>query len=133
MTRLILLTLLTLSTLPAYGAWVEVNQDIEEGQTVYVDPESIRRKRVDLVEMSVLYDSKTAQPTVGKVYLSRKVQNEYNCKEDMKRMISVIEYGGNMGTGTVVYMASPLFSATKWMPVRGGVAEKLLKVACGKK
>jgi hypothetical protein len=129
--RLVLLTLLTLSSAPAYGEWVEVSVNVEAGETVYVDPDTIRR-RGDIAEMSVLYDNKTAQPAVGHAYLSKKVQNEYNCKEAMKRMLSVTEFSGHMGSGNVVYMSSPLFSPATWMPTRIGLGETLSKVACGK-
>ena len=81
MTRLILLTFLIFSAVPAYGEWVRVIDDIE-GQTVYFDPSTIERDR-DIAKMWALYDSKSAQPAVGKAYLSRKVQTEYNCAQDM--------------------------------------------------
>jgi hypothetical protein len=129
--RLALLTLLTLSSAPAYGEWVQVSVNVEAGETVYVDPDTIRRKG-DIAEMSVLYDNKTAQSAVGHAYLSKKVQNEYNCKEAMKRMLSVTEFSGHMGSGNVVYMSSPLFSPATWMPTRMGLGETLSKLACGK-
>jgi len=129
--RLVLLTLLTLSSAPAYGEWVEVSANVESGETVYVDPGTIRRKG-DIAEMWVLYDNKTAQPAVGHAYLSKKVQNEYNCKEAMKRMLSVTEFSGNMGSGNVVYMSSPLLSPATWMPTRIGLGQTLSKLACGK-
>ena len=132
MTRLVLSTFLTLSSLPAYGAWVEVNVNAEADQRVYVDPESIRR-RGDIAEMWALYDSQTAQPAVGKSYLSRKVQTEYDCTQYMKRMVSVIEYSGNMGSGDVVFKNSAFFSTAKWMPAHSGLGQTLLKLACGKK
>ena len=132
MTRLILLTFLTFNTVPAYGEWVQVIQDVEAGQTVYFDPSTIQRER-DIAKMWALYDSKTAQPAVGNAYLSRKVQTEYNCASDMKRMIRVIEYSGNMGSGDVVHMSSSYFSTANWTPAYSGIGHTLLKVACGEK
>ena len=38
--------------------------NVETGEKVYVDPDTIRR-RGDIAAMWVLYDSKTAQPAVG--------------------------------------------------------------------
>ena len=121
-----------MSSLPAYGAWVEVSIDAEAGQTVYIDPESIRR-RGDIAEMWALYDSQTAQPAVGKSYLSRKVQTEYDCTQNMKRMVSVTEYSGNMGSGNVVFMSSSLFTTARWMPAHSGPGQTLLQIACRKK
>ena len=132
MKRLVLLILLALSSAPAYGEWVEVSVNVETGEKVYVDPDTIRRKG-DIVEMWALYDHKTAQSTVGAAYSSRKVQNEYDCAQEMKRMVNVTEYSGNMASGKVVHMNSPLFSTARWMPARAGVGEALLKIACGKK
>jgi hypothetical protein len=132
MKRLIFLTLLTLSTVPAYAEWVEVKANVQAGQTVYVDPDTIRRKG-DLVEIWTLYDYKTAQLTVGDTFLSRKVKNEYNCAQEMRRMVSVTEFSGNMAHGKVVHMTTSLFSTAKWAPARAGLGETLLKVACGKK
>jgi len=131
-TRLLLVALLILSSVPAYGEWVEVSVNVEAGQTVYVDPDTIRRKG-DMVEMWALYDNKTPQPAVGDAYLSRKVQSEYDCTQEMRRMLSVTEFSGNMGSGKVVHMNSSLFSTAKWVPARSGLGEALLKVACGKK
>ena len=132
MKRLVLLILLALSSAPAYGEWVEVSVNVETGEKVYVDPDTIRR-RGDIAEMWVLYDNKTAQPAVGHAYLSKTVQNEYHCAEAMKRMVSVKEFSGHMGSGEVLHMNSSLFSTARWMPTRVGLGETLLKVACGKK
>lgn len=131
MTRLILSATLALSSLPAYGEWVEVTANVEAGQTVYIDPDSIRRNG-DIAQMSALYDSKTKQSAVGSAYLSRKVKNEYDCVQEMRRMLGVIEYSGNMASGTVVHMTSPLSPPGKWVPARAGLGETLLKIACGK-
>jgi hypothetical protein len=99
MKRLIMLILLTLSAVPAYGEWVEVNTNVQAGQTVYFDPDTIRRKG-DTVQMWSLYDHKTAQSTAGDTFLSRKVQNEYDCAQEMRRMVSVTEFSGNMASGS---------------------------------
>jgi hypothetical protein len=130
--RLMILMLLALSAAPAYGEWVMVNTNVEAGQTVYFDPDTIHRKG-NLVQMWALYDHKMAQSTAGDTFLSRKVQNEYDCVQEMRRMVSVTEFSGNMASGKVVHMTSSLFSTPKWIPARAGLGERLLKVACGQK
>ena len=62
MKRLILITLLLLSSGPAYAEWVlvEKNNDLVEVMAVYADPDTIRRKG-DLVTMWTLHDFKTMQ------------------------------------------------------------------------
>jgi hypothetical protein len=128
--HLFLIAFLALSSGPAYAEWVEVVRDDRIGMTLYVDPATIRR-RGDVVEMEILYDYKTAQRAGGDSYLSRKVQNEYNCPQNVRRMLGVTEFSGNMASGKIVYNSSTLLTA-KCTPVRTSVAETLLKVACGK-
>ena len=70
MKRLVLLTLLSLSSAPAFGEWVEVSVNVETEEKVYVDPDTIRRKG-DIAEMWALYDNKTALPAVGSTYVSK--------------------------------------------------------------
>jgi len=58
-----LITLLLLSSSPAYAEWVQVSNSDEAGKTRYVDPATIRPNR-NLVKMWQFYDYKTVQ-TVG--------------------------------------------------------------------
>jgi Surface-adhesin protein E len=132
MKRVFLIALLVLNNGAAYAEWVEVDRDDRTGMTLYVDPDTIRR-RADLVAMWALYDYKAAQHSAGDSYLSRKVQSEYNCTEEVRRMLEVTQFSGNMGSGKIVHMKSYLFSTeARWAPARSG-GETLLKVACGKR
>jgi hypothetical protein len=63
MKRLLLITLLLLSSGPVYAEWVLLNQNDQTGLTVYVDPDTIRRKGA-LVKMWILSDYKTVQTDV---------------------------------------------------------------------
>ena len=67
---LFLITLLLLSSSPAYAEWVLVSA-AEHGMTVYADPDTIRRKG-ELVNMWSLYDFKTEQYVRGVLLLSSK-------------------------------------------------------------
>jgi len=118
---------------PAHAEWVEVMANVERGQTVYVDQETIHRNG-ELVEMWTMYDYRAAQRAGQDEYMSRKVQNEFNCAQEVRRMLAVKEYSGNMGNGKVVYEKSSLLSAeSRWTRVQPGVGETLLKIACDKK
>ena|SRR2546430_7958131 len=68
----LLITLLVLSSAPAYAEWVAVGTT-DDGMTTYADPDTISRKG-DLVKMWALYDFKTIHTVEGKSYLSYKVQ-----------------------------------------------------------
>jgi hypothetical protein len=124
----LLITLLVLSSGPAYAEWVRVGRT-DDGMTVYADPDTIRRKG-ELVKMWSLYDFKTEQYVRGVLLLSSKGQIEYDCAEERLRGLAVAEFSGHMGKGTVVYTDS---SVGMWNPVPPhGVVQALWKVACGK-
>jgi hypothetical protein len=131
MTRLFLMILLVLSSGPAYAEWIKAATDNEKAMTIYVDPDTVRRKG-DLVKIWELLDYKTVQKTyMGESYLSVKVQHEYDCAEERHRPLAFLDYSGNMGHGSVVYSDS---DEDKWTPVApGSVGLTLWKFACGKK
>jgi hypothetical protein len=127
--RLLLITLLLLSSRPAYAEWVSVSAN-NSGETVYVDPGTIRRTG-DMVKMWALYDFKTIQTVLDTSFLSRESQREYDCVEERTRRIALTYFTGNMGSGTVVYSDA---DEQKWEPVQPqSVAQSLWKVACAKK
>ncbi len=66
-----LIMLLVLSSGAGYAEWKKINEN--ETFTVYVDPDTVRRKG-DLVKMWELYDFKTVQTVDGDSYLSSKHQ-----------------------------------------------------------
>jgi hypothetical protein len=129
----VLVALLGFNGEPVHAEWVEVVANAERGQTVYVDHETIHRNG-DLVEMWTMYDYKTVQRAGKDEYMSRKVQNEFNCAQEVRRMLSVAEFSGNMGKGKIVYEKPSLLSTEpRWTKVQPGVGETLFEVACGKK
>ena len=121
------ITLLVLSSAPAYAEWVEVG--ITDEATVYADPETIRRKG-DLVKMWYLHDFKTTQTVLKKSYLSSRSQDEYDCTEDRHRALATTSFSGNMGSGKV---RSSYSIKGKWEPVPpDAITQSLWKVACDK-
>ena len=130
MKRLLLITLLLLSSGPAYAEWVKVSDSNEAGMTVYADPDTIRRNR-NLVKMWQFYDYKTVQTVAGIGFLTVKEQWEFDCAEGRRRVLALTEFSGNMGSGTVVYTNSEV---GKWQPVEpSSIGQLLWKFACGKK
>ena len=125
----LLITLLVLSSVPAYAEWELVSGDDEAGLTVYVDRDTIRRKG-NLVKMWQLYDYKTVQTVAGDSLLSVQRQNEYDCMEERTRMLAYTWFSSNMGKGRVVYRAA---DEQQWEPVvPRSIDRTLWKVACGK-
>jgi surface-adhesin protein E len=129
MTRLVLITLLLLSSGPAYAEWVVVEKR-NDGTTVYVDPATIRRKG-NLVKMWDLTDFRTIEVVAGISLLSRKGQSEYDCAEARHRTLALTEFSGNMGNGEVVFSDA---TEQKWQPVEPeSIGRMLWTLACGKK
>jgi surface-adhesin protein E len=126
----LLLTLLVLSSGPAYAEWVLIFAG-EQGMTVYADPDTIRQHG-KLVNMWSLYDFKIEQYVRGVLLLSSKGHVEYDCAQERLRGLAVTEFSGNKGNGTVVYSDS---YEGKWIPVEphpNSVVRILWKVACSK-
>jgi hypothetical protein len=130
MTRLFLITLLLLSSGPAYAEWVKVSESDEAGKTVYVDPATIRRNS-NLVKMWQFYDYKTVQTVGGNRFLTAKEQWEFDCAEERSRVVARKEFSGNMGSGTMVSTNSQV---GKWLPVMpDSIGHTVWEAACGKK
>ena len=125
-----LIALLLLSSGPAYADWVLLSKDDEAGMTVFVDPDTIRRKG-NLVKVWLLYDYKTAITTGREAVFSTKMQSEYDCIGERVRMNSIFEIAGNMGKGKVV---SSSLAEGQWIPIAPETLGKQeWKFACGKK
>jgi hypothetical protein len=125
---LALITLLVLSSGPAYAEWVAVSVNDETGVTAYFDPHTIRRKG-ELVKMWVLYDYKTVQTMIIS-FLSIRKQHQFDCAEERTRTFAERYFTGNMGSGKVVFNNS---DEGKWSPVQpGSVGQILWNYACGK-
>ena len=125
----LLITLLVLSSGPAYAEWVAIGST-DDGMTVYADPDTVRRKE-EMVKMWVLLDFKTTQTVASHLMLSIKAQEEYDCDGKRRRVLTYSEFSGNMGGGKEVNSTS---GEGTWRPVvLEGVVQTLWTFACGKK
>jgi hypothetical protein len=97
----LLITLLVLSSGPAYAEWLMFGKDIQLGAVMYVDPDIIHREG-DLAKMWSLLDYKKVQADSAGSSLSTKQQIEYNCTEERMRVLAMMVFSGNMGSGTLV-------------------------------
>jgi surface-adhesin protein E len=129
MTGLVLITLLLLSSGPAYAEWVAVDKN-DDGRTVYVDPATIRRNG-DLVKMWTLLDYTTVQTVVQGLFLSMRQELQFNCAEKRQQLLASTMFSGNMERGYAVYSD---LDEGKWRPVAPrSIGEVLWEFACGKK
>jgi hypothetical protein len=122
----LLITLLLLSSGPAYGEWVWIDKDAQAGSTLYVDFDTIRRKG-DLVKLWALYDIDTVKADSP---LSFKELREFDCTEERHRLLAGSVYSEHMGKGNVVQSIS---ETSTWYPVEpDSIPQKLWKAACSK-
>lgn len=125
-----LITLLLPSVGPVNAEWLSVDSKVEEGLTVYVDPDTIRRNE-DVVKLWVLTDFKTIQSVPSPPYLSAKSQREIDCAAKRIRLLAVTAFPGHMGSGERLYSYSD--SKDQGIPIEpGSVAQSLWEVVCGK-
>ena len=129
MKRLLMGLMLLVTATATSAGWTQVGEG--DAFVQYVDRATIRRNG-NFVKMWDLADYNTVQ-TVGSVpYLSQKEYYEYDCKEERVRMLSFIWTDGKMGNGKVVSVVDE--TGSNWFPVSPRTfAEKLWKIACGKK
>jgi len=128
-----LITLLVLSTVPAYAEWVAVEKDylLPGLQTLYVDPDTIRREG-NLVRMWQLIDFKWMQgnPRGPTRFLSTETHKQFNCAEQRFRLLAFTEFSRHMGTGI---LADGYVDTGNWLPVEPeSINQALLEIACGK-
>lgn len=129
MNRLAIAVLLLAFSGSAAAEWVQVTSN--EKYTAYVDPSTISRSG-SMVKMWSLLDYTTAQESPsGKVYLSGKIQDEFDCQGKRFRALSYSLHTGQMGGGDTLF-AGP--DDRKWNPIHPDTTgEYSWKYACGKK
>ncbi len=97
----LLITLLLLSSGPAYAEWVHIG---ENDRSVGWADTAIRRSG-DLVEVWVLFAYKSIQssPRSSKRYFSEKAQYLIDCRSERERVLFFPWHAEKMGHGVVVY------------------------------
>ena len=126
--KLLIAALLAVFSTSALAEWTEIGGN--DTLATYADLSTIR-KSGDKVKMWNLSDFKVVQTVNGKRLLSKAMQYEYDCKEEISRMLTLNYYSKNMGQGDIVYMSGNLHVEFEPIPP-GSVGETLFKVACGK-
>jgi len=134
-----LITLLFLSSVPAHAEWVAVEKDylLPGLQTVYVDPDTIRREG-NLVTIWQLIDFKQMQGNAGmgplgfgpNRFLSTKTHKQFDCAGKRLRLLAFTEFSRGMGTGIP---ANGYVDHGNWIPVEpNSINQALWDVTCGK-
>jgi len=134
MKRLLLVIFLVLSSGPVYAEWVAVEKDylFPERQTVYVDPDTIRREG-NLVMLWQLTDFQWMQGNyVGTPrFLSTTTHKQFDCAAKRLRLLAFTEYYGRMATGRA---AAGYVDQDNWLPVKPeSLNHALWEVVCNTK
>ena len=128
-----LIIFLFLRSIPAYAEWEAVEKDylLPGLQTVYVDPESIRREG-NLVTIWQLIEFRWMQgnPRGPHRFLSTKTHKQFDCVEKRVRLLAFTEFSRGMGTGMP---RDGYVDKDNWLPVEAeSMSHALWEVACGK-
>jgi hypothetical protein len=127
--RFVVMMVLAVASGVAVADWTKV-VTTESDVDIYVDRASIS-KSGDIAKMWVMEDRKTADTFSGKTFLSAKLQYEYDCKDNQRRVLQSSLYSGQKAGGSNVQTGT---KSGPWRPIaKGRVSEALWKVACGKK
>jgi hypothetical protein len=114
----------------AQAEWVDIGGKVEQGLTVYLDPDTVHRQG-DVVTLWALFDYKTIQSIVGGPWLSSKAQRQFDCVKNRVRLLGYMTFTGSMGSGDPVFSNS---QESKWEPMEANSMDrKLSEVACSKK
>jgi hypothetical protein len=127
MRKAFLILLLAVVSNSVVAEWVEVGGN--ETAITHADPATIR-KAGNMVTMWHLPDYAKARGIEGiKPYASAKAQDEYDCKQERTRTLSISLHSANMGEGEVLGTST---DPGNWRPVLpDSLVETLREFACG--
>ncbi|MGQ0694675.1 MAG: surface-adhesin E family protein [Nitrospiraceae bacterium] len=131
LTRLPLIILLVLSSGPAFAEWVALDEKYQSPglQTVYVDPDTIRREG-NLVTLVILVDWTSMQGHRFHRFMSTKTHKQFDCADKRLRLLAFTEFSRHMGTGRP---ANGYVDKNNWLPVEPeSINQALWEVACGR-
>jgi hypothetical protein len=127
--RFVVIMLLAALSGIAVADWTKV-ASTESDTDIYVDHATISRSGTT-AKMWILEDRKVAETFAGKTFLSAKLQYEYDCKENQRRVLQSSLYSGQKAGGNNVQTGTKV---GPWRPISAGrISEAMWKIACGKK
>lgn len=127
--RFLVMMLLAATSWNALADWTRV-ASTESDTDIYVDHATISRSG-NTAKMWILEDRKVADKFAGKTFLSAKLQYEYDCKDNQRRVLQSSLYSGQKTAGSIVQTST---KSGPWRPISAGrISEAMWKIACGKK
>ena len=113
----------------AWAEWLKVYED--DSLAYYADPSTIRRADniVLLLDLTDYPRPKTIRGLMP--YLSMLTQSQFDCQGLRSRWLFASFHVGNMGSGTLVQIASNEPAEDQWQPVvPGSLGEVRMRFAC---
>lgn len=128
MKRLFLVALIVFGYHPVHAGWVALEKQYQPTglETVYFDPNTIHREggRATLWQLTDIQWNSTTR------FLSSKTHKEFDCEGSRVRVLQVIEFSRQMGTGR---STAGYIEHGGWQPVGAeSVNHALWKVVCEK-
>ncbi len=127
MLRVYLFLLLVTFSQIVFAEWVK--HGANEGMVVYYDP-SVFYSGNGNVRLWIMFDFKKQKLGVvnGKTPLSSKVNDEFDCRREMMRMVFYSLHDKNMGKGEVIHID---VRPTEWAPIPpDGVLKDMYALYC---
>ena len=130
----LLIILLFLRSVPVSAEWVAVEKDylLPGLQTVYVDPDSIRRDGNQVMILQLI-DFKWMQGSArGPTrFMSTETHKQFDCMGKRLRLLAFTEFSQRMGTGI---SADGYVDKGNWLSIDpDSINQALWEVACGRK
>ena len=129
MKKMMMAAALTTLSASAIAEWSQIASG--DGQDIYVDRSTIRRsgKTVKMWNLLDLWAPK--YKGTGDPYASSKGQVEYDCKNELARLLYFSNHSGQMGGGQTV--DDRTIPNASWEPIPPeSIVEGFWKIACGK-
>lgn len=128
MRKIILMIILAGVSSDVLAKWTEINSD--GVATQYIDLSRTKRNG-DLVKIWTAVDYQEPRKMLGKTFRSVVIQEEYDCKNELRRTLFVVAKAGGMASGAAV-LSDP--QVTNWQPTPpGSGGEMFLNIACNGK
>jgi hypothetical protein len=117
----------------ANAEWTQVGGSSDGDITTYVDLSTIK-KSGNTVKIWRMLDSKTIEriDSSDPGHLSTQSRIEYDCQEETSTILSLIEFSGNMGKGSIIYSFTNKNPNDKQQIRPQSLNRTILEIACGK-
>jgi hypothetical protein len=125
MRKVISIILIAFGASPAFAQWTQIGAD--GTTTQYIDFSKTQRGGSQ-VKIWTIIDYNEPQKALGIKFRSMIIQEEYDCKNSLRRTLSGVAYSERMASGTVAMHET---QSSNWQAIpRDSEGELFLNIAC---